>query len=78
MSFGFGEKEPVPARPEAVALAMAMTEFLKADAELEQAQRNVPNYTAQWSSTDYYAEQQEAYNRAADGLADAVKAVVAG
>jgi len=72
--FGFGEQEPVPARPEAAALGAALTAFIAADRDLEKAMDSVPNYTGQWDSKDYYAEQQEAYNRAADALADAVKA----
>ena len=64
-----------PARPEAAALGAALTAFLAADAALETARENVPSYTAQWSDADYYAEEQEAYNRACEELADAIKAV---
>ena len=68
--------EPItPARPEAAALGAALTAFLAAEKALEQAMDAVPSYTGQWDSKDYYAEEQELYNRACDELADAIKEV---
>lgn len=71
--FGYDGAEPVPARPEALAYAQALTEFMEANQELEKARESVPDYTGQWSSKDYYANELERYYRAADALADATK-----
>jgi protein-tyrosine-phosphatase len=73
--FGYGEQEPTPARPEAAVLGAALTAFLAADRDLTVAKGKVPNYTGQWSSKDYYAQEQEDYNRAADALEDALTAI---
>lgn len=68
--------EPItPARPEAAALGAALTAFLAADKALDKAMESVPSYTGQWDSKDYYADEQETYNRACDVLADAIKEV---
>lgn len=64
--------EPItPARPEALTLAVALLTLTKAEAALGKAKREVPDYTGQWSDRDYYAEEQEDYNRAVDAYADA-------
>ncbi len=70
----FRDDDIKPARPEAAALGAALTAFLAADGALDKARASVPGYTGQWSDKDYYAEEQEQYNRACDDLADAVKA----
>ena len=68
--------EPItPARPEALALAVALRNLNAADEALQQAKRDVPSYTGQWSDADYVADEQETYNRAVDAYADAMKAV---
>lgn len=71
----FREEEVTPIRPEAQRFAAALTAFLRADRELEEAMEKVPSYTGQWSSKDYYAEEQNTYNVAANELADAIKEV---
>jgi hypothetical protein len=70
--FGFGGKEPTPARPEALKLADAIFDLFQAKVSLDKAKAAVPGYTGQWDSKDYYAEEQETYNRAADAMADAM------
>lgn len=57
-----------PADPKAEALANAIIALMEAEKALQEAQSKVPNYTAQWDRKDYYAEEQEAWNRAADAL----------
>ncbi len=71
--FGFDGEKPTPARPSALKLADALIELTEAREELEQKMNNVPDYTGQWSSEDYYAEAQERYNRAADNYEAIVK-----
>lgn len=70
--FGFGGKNPVPARSSAMALAQMALNLQEAHADLVTARRNTPDYTAQWSTSDYTAEAQEGFNRAADDYEDAV------
>jgi hypothetical protein len=70
--FGFGGKQPTPARPESLKLADAIYDMLQVRKALAKAKKAVPDYTGQWSDEDYYAEEQEAYNRAADRLAEVI------
>jgi hypothetical protein len=65
---------PTPPRPAALKLAEAFSALAEAERNLTKAMSEVPDYTAQWSSADYYSEEQEDYNRAADAFADAIKA----
>jgi hypothetical protein len=74
--FGFGGRDPVPARPTANALAEAMANLLGAGIAWELAERDIPSETAQWSADDYTAETREAHNRAADAFEEAVVAAV--
>lgn len=74
----FDWNEPArPADPLAIALADAMIEVVAARAALDQGRKNVPKYTGDRSSEDYYAREQDEYNRAAERYADAVSAAVA-
>ena len=57
-----------PAEPKAEALANAIIALMQAEKALQDAQSKVPNETAQWDTKDYYAAEQEAWNRAADAL----------
>jgi len=57
-----------PARPEAETLATAIMALLSAEKELADAQGRVPSYTGPLRREDYYAEEQEKRNRAADAL----------
>lgn len=47
--------------------------MVAADAALKEARANVPSYTAQWDYKDYFAEEQEKWNRAAEELLVAIK-----
>lgn len=76
--FGFGRETPKPAAAVAHSLAAAMFRLINAGDALREAVARVPRYTGQWSPEDYYAEEQEEYNRAADGFAAAVRNVIAG
>lgn len=49
-------------------IADAITNMLAARACLVQAKHNAPNYTAQWSSEDYYRDEQMTYNQACNDL----------
>lgn len=46
---------------------------MEAEQGLKDAKKTVPSYTAQWDAKDYYAEEQEARNRAADTLLEVVR-----
>jgi hypothetical protein len=72
MSFGFGGEEPRPCSPRAYALAAAVLNVTFADAELRAAKAKVPDYTGQWLDSDYYADQTDAYYRAAEALEQAL------
>ena len=54
--------------PRAKALTDALLEFLDRREELAVATKNVPLYTGHLNSDDWYANEQEAYNRAGDKL----------
>jgi len=75
--FGFGGKDPVPARGTAMALAQMHIFLVQATEKLAQARQEVPSYTGQWSDSDYTAEAQEEFNRAADKFEQAVVATAA-
>ena len=62
----FMGKDVVPVDPDSGALATALFELLQAKKELDEAKDSVPNYTAQYSSEDYYAAEEENYNRKAE------------
>lgn len=64
--FGFDGPKPNPAKAESTALAEALFELIDARKALIKAKADVPNYTGQWNEYDYYANEQERYNRAAD------------
>ena len=57
-----------PADLKSKALANAIIALMEAEKALQEAKSKVPNYTAQWNTKDYYAEEQESWNRAADAL----------
>lgn len=65
-------RQPRPVHPAAegaLKFASALNALNSAEQALDKAKANVPSYTGQWSSEDYYAEEQEAYNRAAETFA---------
>jgi hypothetical protein len=70
--FGFGGKNPAPARDSAMALAQTHLLLAQTTEELTRARRDAPSYTGQWSDSDYTAEAREAFNRAADDFEEAV------
>lgn len=75
-TYGFGGAEPTPARPAAADLASSLLRLQAADKALKYTKERVPDYTGQWDASDYYAEEQEEYNRACDAYADAIQALV--
>lgn len=76
---GFSYREGVvtPAAPESERLAGALFRLIEAKDVLEKKMTSVPSYTGQWDSQDYYADEQEGYNRAADEFAEAVRSTQA-
>lgn len=65
-------RTPKPIHPDALfvlPVIEAQSELRRAEKALNKAKDRVPNYTAQWSDADYYAEEQEAYNRAVEKAA---------
>lgn len=71
--FGFDGQKPKPADPKAQEFAAGVVDLMQAHTALEEAKKRVPDYTGQWAEEDYYANEQEAYNRAADSLYELVK-----
>lgn len=59
---------PSPAKPLAKELADAIYNIFSRRLGLDFAKERVPAYTGDLSNEDYYAEEQENYNRAADRL----------
>ena len=65
-------RRPRPVNPAAlvaVPLIDALKDLRKADKALRKAKEAVPNYTGQWRDEDYYADAEEAYNRAVEQAA---------
>ena len=54
-------------------LAIAMLELIKCDCDLNKAKGSVPYYTGQYNPKDYYAEEQEKWNIAAEKFAGIVR-----
>lgn len=73
MNLNFSGNYAQPARMSAVVLAEALEEVLRARKALKKAKANIPSYTGQWCNEDYYADEQEAYNRAIDRYEELVK-----
>lgn len=73
MDFGFDGKEPTPCSSRANDLAQAFLALIEAKARLDAAEKSAPNYTAQWSRKDFFANELEAYYRAADDLEAVIK-----
>lgn len=72
--FNFGSGEPSPSNTGHENLAGCLFRLLDARNQLEEAMKKVPGYTGQWDNKDYYADEQETYNRAVDAFGEAVKA----
>jgi hypothetical protein len=73
--FSFGGKNPKPADQKNLDLTLAFFRLLETKSELESKIAAVPSYTAQYQSEDFYADEQEDFNRAVDAFGEAVKAV---
>jgi hypothetical protein len=54
-------------------LADALFALLDAKEELDEARRNAPSYTAQYSSEDFYRDEKKAYDEAVEAYAEAVR-----
>lgn len=74
--FGFDGKMPIPAKPEAENFAKLLLDIFSAEKELKEAVKRVPAYTKQWDSSDYTAQAEENWNRAADKLYLAMEELV--
>lgn len=66
--FGFDGATPTPPNLHASLFAQKISAMLSAENRLEVAYSRVPDYTGQWDAKDYYAQEQEDYNRACDDL----------
>ncbi len=73
--YGEEDKIVVKIRPEARVLADALVDFMDARKALKAAKKSVPNYTGDRSDADYYEDEQNAYNIAANAYADAVRMI---
>ena len=68
----FREAPITPIRPEVATLAQAVIALVAAESDLARARAQVPDYTAQYDPKDYYAQEQEDWNQAAQGLYTAI------
>lgn len=68
IQYGFDGPKPTPANPLAIDFAQKVSDMLHYEKRLGDAMLKVPDYTAQWERSDYYAQEQEEYNRSADDL----------
>jgi hypothetical protein len=55
-------------KPGAAEFATALIALIEAEKTLKKARKAVPNYTGDRTERDYVANEQEAWNRAADDL----------
>ena len=76
--FNFGENTPVPCSDARAKYARAVIDMVQSNDALEQAKANVPDYTGQWSDSDYYGDELEAWYRAADTLAETAAVIFTG
>ena len=64
----FLHKDIAPANLAAEKLAKAILNLIEAQEDLKAARKNVPSYTGQYDYNDYFAQEQDNWNRAADAL----------
>lgn len=67
-------KNVSPAKPRNIEIAEALHELNITREALDAAKLAIPSYTGQYSSEDYIAQEQEAYNRATDVVGDLLRA----
>jgi len=67
------DEDVMPAKPEAKKLARAILNLIEMDGDLISARKNVPEYTGHLSYSDYIAQEQENWNRAADALFELIR-----
>ena len=63
-------------RPTAMALREAWEDLMLAQQELDEAQKKVPSYTAQWVNADYTRNQEQTFIVASNAFEDALVASV--
>ena len=73
--YGFQGATPTPCAPESDTLAEALGGLIETRRLLAAKRVAIPGFTGQWSEEDYYANELEAYYRAADFFAAAVRSV---
>lgn len=73
IQFGFDGEKPRPADPIALEFSCLAIDMLAAHKRFTEAVSKVPDYTGQWSAEDYYAKQEEDFNRSVDNLWNFVK-----
>ena len=62
--YGFDGEKPSMVNEAELNSAQCILDLVKADTALNAAKHRAPDYTGQWSEKDYYANEQEAFNRA--------------
>ena len=67
--------EPSPIDQESEYLADALFELIEAKEKLNKAIKNVPEYTGQYSESDFYSAEQDTYNKAAIRYKKAIMAL---
>ncbi|MBY3155374.1 hypothetical protein HFO56_23910 [Rhizobium laguerreae] len=71
----FGGGKPKSPEPVNLSHAHALFRLLETRAALEAKIASVPDYTGQWDRKDYFADEQEDFNRAVDVFAETTKAL---
>ncbi len=76
---GLNFEPPAPGtqeRTSAKNLRMALFDLLQAQKDLQEAEENIPSYTAQWSEEDYVRDQQQTLIAASHAFEQALIASV--
>jgi hypothetical protein len=72
MSKNYTNEIVIPARRTANDLADALNRLILAQKELKKKKKSVPLYTGQWSDDQYYKDEQQEVNDAANAFEDAI------
>lgn len=73
----FTDEVVKPIHPDAKELVDCLEELLWSKEMLKLAKTSVPSYTGQWDSEDYYKDEQERFNIAANKFHDMIRRISA-
>ena len=67
------DEQMIPAQPDSKILVDALLAVIEAKKELAKEMRDVPDYTGQYRSEDYYAKEQSDYNAAVNHFGEVMR-----